>query len=249
MKKQLIIFYGGHHVSCYKSLKCPLKKEIKSLRKITKDIFFIMENGGSYPFQIEQIMHVVKNTSEEEVYNKFIEIADSAFQNYLTNKEKTYSDMIENKEISITLPDFDIKLIKFALKKKLIIIREEPKYKDFLQTRDYYPPIPMHIFNEIRGEFYKKYGKSAITLYQKWDGHYKGRINELWKEKEKFSEFSFIEQIKKYLKNNKNHSFVIIRGSLHKNNFEDVENAFKNEFIIKKHEYGEQVEDRLTCAR
>jgi len=77
-----------------------------------------------------------------------------------------------------------------------------------------------------------------------WGDFYQKRVFERLVEYFRLREKTFIKLIQKIVRKNPNHSFIIIRGSLHKKYFQDIKKSFEQEFNIKKIEYGEQVEDR-----
>ncbi len=91
---------------------------------------------------------------------------------------------------------------------------------------------------------HQKYGKSPVSKFVYWGGFYQKRVLEKLFERLRLREKTFIKLIQKIVRKNPNHSFILIRGSIHKKYFQDIKKTFEQEFNVKKIEYGEQFEDR-----
>lgn len=226
MKKKIIIFYGSHNDENFDELKEPLEKEVKELQKNTKNIFLVIENGGIYKSQFEDYKNSFPNISENKLYDLFSSMMEENIFSYKERKVESICKEIEGEKIEIFLSKFYKRLVDFASKYELEIIVEKPRYKDFLKTYDYEPPTAKFVFLRCRG--------SPRKILKKWQKKAKSR------------EKSFIKQIKKTAKANPNHSFIIVRGSLHKVFYKKIRRVFENEFEVKKIEYGKQIEEELA---
>jgi len=224
--RELICFYGAHHIDIFNDLKILLENEIKHLKRYTDKIIFIIEFGGPWKNQLENLKNKLKKSSEPELFRSLNKLIMSTYDNYIKNKQKIFKDKIKGIDIEIQIPEFERMLIDIAIENNIKIIFEKPIYEDFKETFDYYPPISTQIL--------KKYNYSNELIHK------------MLIEKMKHRDNTFTKQIEKISDDYPNYSIITIRGSMHKFSFEEIEKNLRDQFTIKKIEYGEQIEDTVN---
>lgn len=242
----IIIFYGGHwDRNDYLNLNPSLIDRINKLNRINNNILVIMENSGLTKEYLSTIRNLMQNVSEEAVFNFFSDFNESMLKNYIDNNESSFEIVINGTNIRLDFSDFSTGLIDLCINQRLSIIFEKLSYEDYSRSSDFELPIPNHYWTDAIREYGRKYNHYPDLASQDFSNYYRKSLNDKWLKSIEYRERSFINQINEITENNLNYSIIIIRGSLHKRYYKLIKNTFKQNYKVKKVEYGPQVEEMI----